>query len=118
MDAKKQYKDMGSKHGKPESSFAYLLDKALQVAGAKRPACHGGDLEGNSARCVMENSDKLFEQVKIAAKNSRDNNSNLSQTEADNILDRCRLLFTLLGTCFSMLRQVLPTDEDLELLSG
>jgi hypothetical protein len=33
--AKKQYKDMRLKCGKPESSFAYLFDKALQAVGAR-----------------------------------------------------------------------------------
>jgi hypothetical protein len=60
--AKKRYKEMRSKRGKPESSFAYLLDKALQAVGAKRPAYHGGDLEGNSAR-RDHSSDCLYSEA-------------------------------------------------------
>jgi hypothetical protein len=63
--ARKEYNKMRSKRGKPDTSFAYILDKALEKVGAKRGSYHGGDLQGNSARTVMENSDSLFDAYEL-----------------------------------------------------
>jgi hypothetical protein len=76
--AKKQYKDMRLKCGKPESSFAYLFDKALQAVGCKSLAYHSGDLEGHLAQQVMKNLETLFNELKTAAKNSRDDSIKFS----------------------------------------
>ena len=70
--ARKKYSKMRSKRGKPDSSFAYILDKALELVGAKRGSYHGGDLQGNSSRTVMENSDDLFDELEKSIKDLTD----------------------------------------------
>ena len=116
--ARKAYKEMRSKRGKPESSFAYLLDKLLEQVGAKRGSYHGGDLQGNSARTVMENSAKLFDGLDEAIDDITDDNCKLTKQEITDTMQDYRNMFTLLGACFSYLRQILPSEEDLKDLAA
>jgi chromosome segregation ATPase len=60
---KGNYKEMRKARGKTDDSFSYSTDENIKKVGAKVQAWHGGDLNGVSARLLMENSDKFFGYV-------------------------------------------------------
>ena len=112
--ANKKYRSMRTQRGKKVEGFAYQLDRCLQQVGAKREAYHGGDLNGNSARTVMEESEQFFDKVHVALLAVKHDECELTNEQLQQIMESYRQLYTLLGTCFSLLRQILPTENDLE----
>jgi hypothetical protein len=77
---------------------------------------HGGDLQGNSARTVMENSDALFDELEKTITDLMDDECELTQQDILNTMKEYRRMFTLLGSAFSLLRQILPSNSDLQTL--
>jgi len=65
-NGKQEIQSMLTQRGKKVDSFADQLDRCLQQVGAKREAYHVGDLKGNSARKVMEESKQFFDKVLVA----------------------------------------------------
>jgi hypothetical protein len=106
---------MRTQRGKKVDSFAYQLDRCLQQVGAKREAYHGGDLNGNSARTVvMEESEQFFDKVHVALLAVKHDECELTNGQFQQIMECYQQLYTLLGTCFLLLHQILPTENDLK----
>jgi hypothetical protein len=112
-NAKKKYDEMRKKRGKVEDSLAYQLDENLKKIGAKIEAYHGGDLNGGSSRAVMEKAKEFFEMMKTSLIDAKHDECELTDEQIKEMMHHYTLLYTELGSCFSYIRQILPTDEDL-----
>ncbi len=111
---KGNYKEMRKARGKTDDSFSYSTDENIKKVGAKVQAWHGGDLNGVSARLLMENSDKFFGYVEndlIAVRHDDSDFTNQDITEM--MMKHYKLIYTELGSCYSYLHQILTSDDDL-----
>ncbi len=111
--AKKAYDDMRNLHGKTDGSFAYLMDESLKAIGAKMQAWHGGELNGVSARLVMENSDSLFNLIEKNLIDIKHADSQYTDEDIKTMMKNYRHMYTSLGASYSFLQQILPSDDDL-----
>jgi hypothetical protein len=112
-NAKKKYDEMRKKRGKVEDSLAYQLDENLKKIDAKIEAYHGSDLNGGSSRAVMEKAKEFFEMMKTSLIDAKHDECELTDEQIKEMMHHYTLLYTELGSCFSYIRQILPTDEDL-----
>jgi hypothetical protein len=112
-NAKKKYDEMRKKRGKVEDSLAYQLDENLKKIGAKIEAYHGGDLNGGSSRAVMEKAKEFFEMMKTSLIDAKHDECELTDEQIKEMMHHYMLLYTELGSCFSYIHQILPSDEDL-----
>jgi hypothetical protein len=89
------------------------LDENLKKIGAKIEAYHGGDLNGGSSRAVMEKAKEFFEMIKTSLIDAKHDECKLTNEQIKEMMQHYTLLYTELGSCFSYICQILPTDEDL-----
>jgi hypothetical protein len=89
------------------------LDENLKKIGAKIEAYHGSDLNGGSSRAVMEKANKFFEMMKTSLIDAKHNECKLTDKQIKEMMHHYTLLYTELGSSFSYIHQILPTDEDL-----
>jgi len=105
---------MRKSRGKTEGSIAYLMDASLKKVGSKMQAWHGGELNGVSARNVMEeSSEEFFNLLEKDFDANKHADCKLTKQDISEMLNNYKLMYTELGSCFSYLRQILPSEEDL-----
>jgi hypothetical protein len=90
-----------------------LMDESLKAIGAKMQAWHGGELNGVSARLVMENSDSLFNLIEKNLIDIKHADSQYTDEDIKTMMKNYRHMYTSLGASYSFLQQILPSDDDL-----
>jgi hypothetical protein len=83
------------------------------LLGAKVQAWHGSDLNGVSARLLMENSDKFFGYMENDLIAVWHDDSDFTNQDITEMMQHYKLMYTELGSCYSYLCQILPLDDDL-----
>ena len=111
----KLYNDMRAARKRPEMSFGDRLDVAFKQIGAKRETYHGGSLNGVSVRRIMERRSDLFVEIDAAMHAIFDeNHCKLSMIEIKQTTNKYAVLLGLFASIFSTLRQILPSQEQLQ----
>jgi hypothetical protein len=94
-------------------SFSYQTDENMEKVGAKEQAWHGGDLNGVSARLLMENSDNFFGYMENDLIAVQHDDSDFNNQDITEMMKHNKLMHMELGSCYSYLNQILPLDDNL-----
>jgi len=79
-------------------------------------AWHGGELNGVFARAVMEKAQEFFETVEKDLIAVKHDDCKLTKQDITDMVKSYQLMYTELGSCYSYLCQILPSDDDLNKL--
>ena len=100
----------------PADGFAAAMDTIMNKYGADRAVYHGGDLNGNGSRRLMGSAGNYFDELKQASLLVKEPDSVLTEDKIRTVFDKYKKMYLLPNQIYSLFRDVLPSEADLERL--
>ena len=93
-------------------SLSFSFECILKSHNIKVEAYHGGDFNGVSCRKILDNIDKIMQEIKDVVRNGRKKPSNVSDEEVLTKLEKYECLMKMLDSTLSQMMIVNPTQSE------
>ena len=104
------------KRANEEDAVKNLLYQVLESVKIQKQHFHGGAMNGVCCRHFLDNIDLIFAQIRSITKmrllRNRHRLNLISSQQLEDVLSQYQLLFEVIDLVFSSLRQVAPTDQE------